>query len=80
VSAERKPRFAITLARTALGLGIRELAQAAGVAPSTISRFESGKGGMQARTLDRVQNVLEAAGVVFIAADAAGGPGVRLKG
>lgn len=69
----------IKLARTALGLGVRELAEAASVAPSTISRFESGKGGMQARTLDRVQRALERAGIVFIAADAHGGPGVRLK-
>ena len=69
----------IKLARTAIGLGVRELAQAADVAPSTITRFESGKGGMQTRTLARVQQMLEDAGVIFIAADANGGPGVRLK-
>lgn len=66
------------LGRTAVGLGVRDLATQAGVAPSTVQRFESGKGDMHSRTLDRVQAVLEAAGIIFIPADAAGGPGVRL--
>lgn len=66
------------LGRTAVGLGVRDLATEAGVAPSTVQRFESGKGDMHSRTLDRVQAVLEGAGIIFIPADAAGGPGVRL--
>ncbi|HYD26491.1 helix-turn-helix transcriptional regulator [Brevundimonas sp.] len=69
----------LKLARTAVGLGVRELAEKASVAPSTIQRYESGRGGMQSRTLDKVQQTLEDAGVVFIPADAQGGPGVRLK-
>jgi len=69
----------IKMARVAVGLGVRELAEAAEVAPSTISRFESDKGGLQARTLDRIQKVLEKRGIIFIAADSGGGPGVRLK-
>lgn len=69
----------VKLARVALGLGVRELAEAAAIAPSTITRFESGKGGMQARTLDKIQRVLERGGVVFVEADASGGVGVRLK-
>lgn len=69
----------IKLARTAVGLGVRELAREAGVAPSTIQRFESGRGDMQSRTLDKVQQCLEASGVIFIAADSTGGPGVRLR-
>lgn len=69
----------VKLARVALGLGVRELAEAADIAPSTITRFESGKGGMQARTLDKIQRVLERGGVVFIDADTGGGVGVRLK-
>jgi transcriptional regulator with XRE-family HTH domain len=68
----------IKLARTALGLGVRELAVAADVAPSTIHRFESDKGSMHSRTLDRVQQVLEEGGIIFISADTGGGPGVRL--
>jgi transcriptional regulator with XRE-family HTH domain len=69
----------VKLARVALGLGVRELAEAAAIAPSTITRFESGKGGMQARTLDKIQRVLERGGVVFVDADDNGGVGVRLK-
>ena len=69
----------LKLARTAVGLGVRELAEKASVAPSTIQRYESGRGGMQSRTLDKVQQTLEDGGVVFIPADAQGGPGVRLK-
>ena len=69
----------VKLARTAVGLGVRELATASGVAPSTIQRFESGRGDMQSRTLNKVQQSLEASGVIFIPADAYGGPGIRLK-
>lgn len=69
----------VKLARTALGLGVRELAAAAEVAPSTVQRFESGKGDMHSRTLDKVQRVLEEGGIIFISADASGGPGVRLR-
>jgi transcriptional regulator with XRE-family HTH domain len=68
----------VKMARAGVRLGVRDLAEAADVAPSTIMRFESGKGGMQARTLDRVQKALERLGVSFIDADRAGGPGVRL--
>lgn len=69
----------VKLARTAVGLGVRELAKAAEVAPSTIQRFESGRGDMQSRTLDKVQRTLEASGVIFIFPDSAGGAGIRLK-
>lgn len=68
----------IKLARTALGLGVRELAAKAGVAPSTIQRFESERGDMHTRTLDKVQQVFESGGIIFIPADAEGGPGIRL--
>lgn len=69
----------IRLARVAAGMGLRELAKAAGVAPSTITRFENGNGGMQTGTLERVQQTLENAGIVFISADSTGGPGIRLR-
>ena len=69
----------IKLGRTALGLGVRELAKAAGVSPSTVQRFESGTGGMQMRTLERVQTVLEEGGVVFLAAAGEEGPGLRWR-
>jgi transcriptional regulator with XRE-family HTH domain len=69
----------VKLARTAAGLGVRELASLAGVAPSTIQRFESERGDMQSRTLDKVQQALENYGIIFIPADASGGPGIRLR-
>jgi transcriptional regulator with XRE-family HTH domain len=69
----------IRMARAGLGVSVRELAEMSGVAESTILRFESGKGGMQTGTLARVRDALEGEGVVFIDADDAIGPGVRLK-
>jgi transcriptional regulator with XRE-family HTH domain len=66
------------MARAALGISVRALAEKAGVADSTIHRFEANKGGMQTGTLDRLQAALEADGVIFLSANADGGPGVRL--
>ncbi|MFN3465294.1 MAG: helix-turn-helix domain-containing protein [Terricaulis sp.] len=67
------------MARAAVGFGVRELAEQAACAPSTILRFETGKGGMQTGTLTRIQKALEAEGIVFIEADDTLGPGVRIK-
>jgi transcriptional regulator with XRE-family HTH domain len=69
----------LKLGRTALGMGVRELAQAADVSPTTVTRFESGKGGVQSGTLERLQKVLEDGGVIFVGADADAGPGVRMR-
>jgi len=72
----------VRMARAALKIGVRDLAEMASVTPATISRFETGKGGMHANTMDAVQKALEASGIVFIedgAASADGGPGVRVK-
>lgn len=69
----------VRLARTALGLGVRELGAAAEVSPSTIQRFESGIGGMQTRTLEKVQVYLEREGIKFLPANETEGPGLRLK-
>jgi len=69
----------LKLARTALGLGVRDLAKAAGVSPATVMRFESSRGGALSSTLDRLQTTLEDGGVIFIGADSAGGPGIRMK-
>lgn len=70
----------IRMARAALGISVRELAKKAGVADSTILRFETGKGGMQASTLDKIQSTFEREGLVFLSTDEAGGSGVRFKG
>ncbi|WP_445730615.1 helix-turn-helix domain-containing protein [Methylocystis sp. IM2] len=65
------------MARVATGLGIRELAQLAQVAPNTISRLEAGEE-LKPRTVAAIRAALETAGVEFIEANG-GGPGVRLK-
>ncbi len=69
----------VRMARAALKISVRTLAESAGVADSTILRFETGRGAILATNLGRIQKSLESAGVVFIPADANGGPGVRLK-
>ncbi|MEW6020062.1 MAG: helix-turn-helix transcriptional regulator [Pseudomonadota bacterium] len=69
----------LRLARTALRLGIRELADAAGVSPTTVTRFESGRGGVHSGTLASLEAVLEKRGIVFVAADGTGGATIRLK-
>ena len=69
------------MARAALGLGVRELAEKADVSPNTITRLERGEA-MQRRTVDTIRQALESAGVIFLAdgETSSGGPGVRLKG
>lgn len=69
----------IRMARAGLGISVKVLAERSGVADSTIHRFEAGRGGMQTGTLERLQTALEAAGAIFMSADASGGPGVRLE-
>ena len=66
------------MARAALHIGVRDLAQMSGISAMTITRFETGKSGGQASTLRKLQAALEAAGVEFIAQDN-GGPGVRMR-
>ena len=70
--------FQVRMARAALGWGVRELGMKAGISANTVSRFETG-GGAMVETLIQIQTALEKAGVVFIAADEHGGPGVRLR-
>jgi transcriptional regulator with XRE-family HTH domain len=65
------------MARAALGMSVRALAQQAGVANSTIERFEAGRGDVRAATLARIEAVLTSAGIQFLAEDASGGPGIR---
>ena len=65
------------MARTALGLGVRELAQLAGVSPDTVARLERGEE-LRERTVHGIREALEAAGVEFIPENG-GGAGVRLR-
>ena len=64
------------MARAAIELGVRELADAAQVSTNTITRFERGED-LKLRTVEAIQRALEAAGVQFIPENG-GGAGVRL--
>jgi transcriptional regulator with XRE-family HTH domain len=63
------------MARAALGLGVRELAEKAKVSPSTITRLEAGEE-LKPRTVEAIQRILEGEGVEFTNGKA---PGVRLQ-
>lgn len=64
------------MARTALDIGVRELALMAKVASATVSRFEGGE--LKPRTVEAIKIALETAGILFV--DENGfGPGVRLR-
>jgi transcriptional regulator with XRE-family HTH domain len=65
------------MARAALQIGVRELADAAQVSPTTITRLERGEA-LYPRTVAAIRAALEAAGVEFIAENG-GGAGVRLR-
>ncbi|WP_343228805.1 helix-turn-helix transcriptional regulator [Rhizobium indicum] len=68
------------MARTALGIGVRELAEMAKVSPDTVSRLERGET-LRQRTVEDIKETLEEGGVIFLADGETtdGGPGVRLK-
>ena len=63
------------MARAALGLGVRELADLAKVSPDTIARLERGEE-LKGRTVEAIQVALESAGVEFTNGEQ---PGVRLR-
>lgn len=65
------------MARAGLGLGVRELAEAAGVSTNTITRLEAGEE-LKPRTVAAVQAALELAGIEFIPENG-GGAGARLR-
>jgi len=62
------------MARAALGLTVRQLAESAGVSHDTIVRLEGGQP-LKDRTVAAIRAALESAGVEFTNGDA---PGVRL--
>ena len=62
------------MVRAALGLGVRELAEKAGVSPDTVLRLEKGEA-LHQRTGIAIREALEAAGLEFTPDG-----GVRLKG
>jgi transcriptional regulator with XRE-family HTH domain len=68
------------MARAALGLGVRDLAEIADVSPNTVARLERGER-LHSQTLRHLRGALEAGGVTFLAEGEGsgwGGPGVRL--
>lgn len=70
----------LRMARGALRLGVRELAELAGVSFTTISRFETEKGGLQHSTAEALRKALEGQGIQFLdSGEVAAGPGVALK-
>ena len=70
----------IRAARALLKWTGKELAEASGVAFSTLMRLETGEGvpGAQVKTLDAIQKAFENAGVEFIGTPE-DSPGVRLR-
>jgi len=68
----------LRLARTALGLTVRQAAELAGVSHETIVGIESGRASVKEKTIEKVRSALEQAGVEFIAENG-GGAGVRLR-
>jgi transcriptional regulator with XRE-family HTH domain len=65
----------LRMARAAIGWGVRELAEKAGVTANTVSRIELGADAKQS-TIDAIRRALEAAGVEFINGEK---PGVRVS-
>jgi transcriptional regulator with XRE-family HTH domain len=65
------------MARAALGLSLRDLAQMAKVHRNTICNFETGKYASEETSLTRIRVALERAGVEFLEEE--GGLGVRIK-
>jgi transcriptional regulator with XRE-family HTH domain len=65
----------LRMARAAVGWGVRELAEKAGVTANTVTRIENGAEAKES-TIDALQGALEAAGIEFTNG---GQPGVRLS-
>ncbi|MGP8141349.1 MAG: helix-turn-helix domain-containing protein [Terriglobales bacterium] len=64
----------VRMARAAIGWGVRDLAEKAGITANTVTRIENGADAKQS-TMDALQRALEMGGVEFTNGDQ---PGVRL--
>lgn len=70
----------VRMARAALRLGVRELAELAEISYVTLSRFETEKSGLQHSTAEAIRKALEAQGIQFLEdGKVAAGPGVALR-
>ncbi|MCJ2067263.1 helix-turn-helix transcriptional regulator [Methylobacterium sp. J-030] len=65
------------MARAALGWGVRELAQKAGITANTVTRIENGADAKQS-TIDAMKSAFETAGIEFIPENG-GGAGIRFR-
>lgn len=63
----------LRMARSALKIGVRDLADMAGVTTATITRFENERGGLNSVTEQKLLAALTSAGIEFL-----NGTGVRL--
>src|SRR5262245_958031 len=68
----------VRMARAALNWTLKDLEDRTGVNKNTISRYEAGAA-ILSDTLQRIEHVLKAEGVIFIDEDEDLGPGVRLR-
>lgn len=66
------------MARAALHLGIRELADACGISTATVTRLEGG-GDTRVSTMRKIEKYFTDNGLIFIPADREGGPGIRFR-
>jgi transcriptional regulator with XRE-family HTH domain len=66
------------MARTALRIGIRELAELAGTSPTTVWKFENGTD-IYVGIKRALRSVLSEAGNIFLAPEDDSGEGIRLQ-
>lgn len=66
------------MARAALGLTVRDVAEITGLAAMTITRFENGSSRGSPESLQAIADAYQDRGIVFIPKDEELGPGVRL--
>lgn len=70
----------LRMARSALKIGVRELAEMADVTTATITRYENERGGLNQTTVGKLRTALEAAGITFLdEGDTSNGYGVALN-
>ena len=68
----------LRMARAALNWTVRDLEGKSQINKNTISRYEAGREVLSG-TIDKLEKILESAGVTFIQEDDLGGPGIRLQ-
>lgn len=62
----------LRMARSALKIGVRDLAEMADVTTATITRYENERGGLNQATEAKLRTALEKAGIEFLGDTAVG--------